>query len=585
MLVELAIRDLALIESLELSFGAGLNAITGETGAGKSLLVGALELLIGERPRGSSWIREGAIRARVEGRFLLQSGPGADRVQAFLDHELPELGEDWKEQSGGHDERELILGRVLERSGRTRAHVNQSAVTQKALRALAALLFEIHGQNDHQLLLEPPHQLELLDAFGKVGGLVQRYRQRKSEYDEVSERLGRLERERQQRRDRLDLVRYQASELAEADLQPGERARLVGERELLRHGEALRKDLGAWLDALCDGDDTALDRLRTVERGAEAWRRRLPALAGPLEELLAAKLHLEEASARLSSLADGVDVDPTRLERIEDRLAELERLERKYGADEAGLVRLCQALETEAAEIEEAEQGLGDLVARRDGALTALAQTAAELSAARRAQVGPLSAALHRILSELGLEKARFDIALTPRAATGGDQGRRFGERGEDNIEFLLAANPGEPMQPLRQVASGGEAARVMLALRTALSGTASGEPGRSTGRTLVFDEVDAGIGGRLGPAIGKHLRSLGEHHQVLCVTHLPAIAAVAHRHLKVAKKVSKGRTRTEIAELDGEAREREIADMIAGGADQATARAEARRLLEGRVG
>lgn len=572
MLVELAILDLALIEGLELSFGGGLNAITGETGAGKSLLVGALELLIGERPRGSAWIREGATRARIEGRFLLQSGAGADRVQAFLDRELPELGEDWKVESGGQPERELILGRVLEKSGRTRAHVNQAAVTQKALRALAELLFEIHGQNDHQLLLEPSHQLELLDSFGKLGPKVQRYRLRHGEFVDVAEKLTRLERERQTRRDRLDLVRYQANELAEADLQPGERARLVADRELLRHGEALRKDLGIWLDALCDGDDTALDRLRTLERGMEAWKRRLPALGGPLEELVTAKLHLEEASARLATLADGVDADPARLERIEDRLATLERLERKYNADEAGLVRLRADLEREAAEIEEAEQGLGDLVARRDAALSALETAARELGAARRAQVAPLAKALHGILGELGLEKARFDVSLETRPA--GPDGAGYGERGRDRVEFLLAANPGEPMQPLRQVASGGEAARVMLALRTALAGCGSG-------RTLVFDEVDAGIGGRLGPAIGKHLRSLGEHHQVLCVTHLPAIAALAHRHLKVSKQVSKGRTRTEIRELEGDAREREIADMIAGGADQATARAEARRLLE----
>lgn len=583
MLLELEITDLALIEHAELAFGPGLNVITGETGAGKSLLVGALELLLGEKPK-SAMLRSGATRAKVEGRFRID--PGAASVHRWARRHAPELLEDWQaEGAGGVHELELV--RTVSAEGRTRAYVNARPVTREALADLAPRLFEIHGQNDHQRLHDPSEQLRLLDGFGKLDKQVAAYRAAREEWARLVEEALRLEREATARRDRLDLARFQLKELVEADPELDERARLEPERELLRHAAGMKQGLGELLGALADGDDAALDRMRHAQRFVDTWRAQVAALEGPANDLDAAHAHLDEAVRALRSLGDRLEVDPRRLEQVEERLAELERLERKYRSDVAGLQAKRAELEAEIARLEGDEQSQAGLSEAIGAARTKLLEQAGELRRARKALREKLVARVHKALKELGLANASFDVRIGQRSEEDGisagdpadravieaDQAR-FGERGMDRIEFLLAANPGEPMNKLRGVASGGETARIMLALRGVLA-----EAGER--RTLLFDEIDSGVGGRLGPTVGAHLRKLGEHHQVLCVTHLPAIAAMAAQHLRVEKKVESGRTRTRVEALAGERRVHEIADMIAGGKDQETARAEARRLLE----
>ncbi len=577
MLVELSIRDLVLIEALELELGPGLNAISGETGAGKSLFVAALELLRGETPRGGAkqWVRKDTNEARVEGRFELSGKAALDAVRDTLRAEVPAVAEAWEETIEG-DTAELILGRSLSLKGSTRAHIHQRPVPLRALRAVAPIVLEIHGQNDHQLLFAPTEQVRLLDAYGDLGRDVARYRETRDSWRALAERFRALDAARQERRDRGDFLRYQINELEEVGLEVGEHERLRGERELLRNASELRADLGGVADELTESDAALADRLRTIVRVVERWSAKLPQLEAPLDDLRNAEIHVGEASSSISSIVDAAEDDPARLDVVEERLAELERLEQKHRTDEAGLIALAGKLEGELTALDADEESLASLEAEIGVALDGVGTAAASLHKKRAALVAKLKKEIETTLASLGLGKARFDVRFTAR--TGADE-LRFASSGDHDIEFLLAANPGEDVSPLRNVASGGEAARIMLALRTALQPR---KKGVASARTMVFDEIDSGVGGRLGPAVGAHLHTLGAREQVLCITHIPAIAAAADLHLCVAKSVVKGRTRTTIVPLRGEERVAEVADMIAGGAAHDTARAEARRLLEG---
>ncbi|MEM7310107.1 MAG: DNA repair protein RecN [Planctomycetota bacterium] len=574
MLVELSIRDLVLIEAAELRFGPGLNVITGETGAGKSLLVGALELLLGETPKGGAggWVRKGADEAHVEGRVVLREAAAAQRVERWLEAELPRIAEDFR-ASAADGEAELVLGRSLTREGRTRAHVNQRPVPRKALRALAGELFEIHGQNDHQRLFEPDEQCALLDARGKLSKTRADYGSARAAWLALAERARKLEAERAERRDRLELYRFQLGELSDARLTPGEHASLGAERRLLRAAGEMRGELDRLVHDLAEADGAVLERLRGAERTLERWSEDARPIGAAIEELRGALVHVEEAAAGLTSFKEGVEDDPLRLDAVEERLAELERLETKHATDAEGLLRRRDELTAEIERLEQAEESLTTVADDLAATEAEVAKTAAVLTKRRRALAPKVGRAVEGALAALGLERARLEVAIVPLADKDAPAEQRFGPRGAEAVELRLAANPGEDARPLRHVASGGEAARIMLALRTALR---TGDQGR----TLVFDEIDAGVGGRLGPEVGRHLRTLAEEAQVLCVTHLPAIAAHAHVHLRAAKEVKRNRTRTRVAVLEGESRVREVAAMIAGGADEATARAEATRLL-----
>lgn len=628
MLSELVIENLALFERATLSFGSGLNVVTGETGAGKSLLIDALELLLGERPR-ASMVRKGAEEARVEGRFGLPRAAVENRaIRAFFAENLSAVVEDWNGLADG-DERELILGRAISEAGRTRAWVNHRPVTQRVLKELAGLLVEIHGQNEHQRLLDPAEQTRLLDAFAQSESALERYQTCRARWTKLVDSVADFERVARERRERADLLRFQQRELAAAKVTADERRELEEERERLRYANDLAREVGGSLGELSGDDGGAIDALRRADRVLSGWERKVSQIAPHAEELRQALMHLEESVAGLETFLGGVEASPQRLEQVESRLYEIETLETKYRTDAAGLVERARTIAAELAALDNEESDLESLVRERDAARTEVVAAAAELTKKRQSSVGKLAKAVHHSLAELGLERAAFSVRITPRAA--GDappaatspaadakapngkstssakatlappaksaiapaakaaspnadakkllaeaENRRFGVDGADAVEFFLAANPGEDPAPLRQVASGGETARIMLALRTALAV-------RQTIPTLVFDEVDSGVGGRLGPKVGEHLRALSDRHQILCVTHLPAIAAVAHRHFKVEKKVASGRTSTSVAALDGDARVEEVADMIAGGAAHATARAEAKRLLSGR--
>jgi len=577
MLSDLALENLALFDRAALELGLGLNAITGETGAGKSLIVGALELLLGERPR-TGIVRTGAEEARVEGRFLLApehaAGPELREALATV---APTVIEDWS-MLGPKDERELILARAVGNSGRTRAWINHRPATLAALKRVAGLLVEIHGQNDHQRLFEPAEQTRVLDAFGGLSDLADRWRAARTTYDTARAELEDFDRRAQERAERLDLLRFQAQELDAARITPDQHADLLAERDRLRWAEDLSRDLGGLARALAGEEGGALDELRRARRVLESWTGRIGELRELHHELEGAVAHAEEASAGLERFLANLEADPTRLESIEDRLYKLETLRKKHRTDVPGLIERAGSITRELSELEARDESVEALQTRVAELRKSAVALAADLSRKRTAAAVKLAKQVHASLADLGLAKAEFRYAPSSneaahRDATSRETSARAGEVDPPAAEFFLAANPGEPSRPLRHVASGGEAARILLAVRVALAL-------KQAIPTLVFDEVDAGVGGRLGPQVGEHLKTLGRGHQVLCVTHLPAIAALADHHYRVSKSVKKGRTCTEVARLVGDPRVDEVADMIAGGAAHETARAEARRLL-----
>ncbi len=570
MLTELCIEDLVLIDRLSASFSPGLNVISGETGAGKTLLITALGLVRGGRaPPGS--IRSGARRCRVDAHFALLQPALRDPVEKWLKVHC-EDPEDSQCEDPEADE--VVLTRIVTDDGRSQCQVNHRPVTRQHLRQIAELLFEVHGQNDQQKLFSRPEQMQLLDAWGGLLDSVREYRAFRDRWLAACRRLQEIKEHQAERTSRIEALRFDVSELEASAISAEEKACLLEERETLLHSQEIARCLCDCIDRLAESDGAAHSQVQSCEKLLLEWNARIPALTASIEALRDASAHLEEAVSSLRSQLERSEPNPERLAEVEDRLSEFHRLERKYrlGTPElcahlAGLTTELDELQANAAAGEEV--ALEAQTARRD-----LEECARQLSTRRR-QVAPrLSSQAVRALGELGFKHARFEVSFEPRTpAEDAESKAEFGPLGVEDIDFMLSSNPGESPRPLRDAASGGEIARVMLALRGALASQHSSP-------VLVFDEIDSGVGGRLGPVLGAHLKALARHHQVLCVTHLPAVAACASHHLKVRKVVRGRRAATLVHEVDGDERVREIADMIAGGAREQTANAEARRLL-----
>ncbi|MGH7353178.1 MAG: DNA repair protein RecN, partial [Candidatus Rokuibacteriota bacterium] len=539
MLRELRIRNFAVIESVTVPFAPGLNVLTGETGAGKSILIDAILLVRGARAQGDA-IRSDADTATVEAVLDVSRQPAAAAV-------LEEAGL-------RADDGEVVIRRELARSGRHRAFLNDSPVTVALLERLGDQVVEVHGQHEHQRLLEPARQLELLDRFAdadelveRVGALVAKHRAAR---DEVERTRG-AERDRAQRE---DLLRFQIGELDAARIVPGEEAELRVELKRLQHAERFTAGLAEAAALLDEDPQAATVRLARALRVVQDLGRLDPELAAPAEPLEAARIQLDEALGQLRALRDRVVVEPGRLEAIDDRLDALARLKRKYGdTDEAMLSyrdearRELERLERHEEVLAAQERQLAELAGELGAAATALAERRA--AAAER-----LAPQIERQLRALGMERAQFRIAVARTSV------EEVGPRGLDRVEFRLSANPGEDLRPLARVASGGELSRAMLAVKSVLA-RADRVP------TMIFDEVDAGIGGHVATTVAQTLRAAAEGRQVLCVTHLAPIAAAADHHVRVTKSVARGRTRVAADGLDGDARIAELARMLGGDA------------------
>lgn len=553
MLRELRVKNLAVIESAVVPFEPGLNVLTGETGAGKSILMDAILLVRGARAQ-TDVIRGDAETATVEA--LFEVGAGGPVAAILGDAGLP-----------APDDGQILVRRELSRSGRHRAFVNDSPVSVGLLERLGDHLVDVHGQHEHQRLLAPLAQLELLDRFAgadelrdRVGDLWVKHRAAREEV----ERMRAAERDRAQRE---DLLRFQVSELDAARLRPGEEEELRGERHRLQHAERFTSALAEVTELLQDGGHSAAAAIARSGRILRDLGRLDGAFAAPADALDAAQAGVEDALLAVRRLRHGVDAEPGRLEAIDDRLDALTRLKRKYGdSEEAMLVFRATAAEelerlTRHEEILAAEERrLAELRAELVAAADALAER-------RRAAATRLGTEAEREMRGLGMDRARFAVALERLA------GEEISARGRERVELRLSANPGEEPRPLARIASGGELSRTMLALTVVL---AAADPVP----TMVFDEVDAGIGGRTAAVVAQKLAQAAKGRQVLCVTHLAPVAARAQHHLLVSKGVRAGRTRVAVTTLEGEDRVEEIARMLGGERVTDVALRHARELL-----
>ncbi len=558
MLHELRIENLLLIERAELRLGEGLNAITGETGAGKTVLAHSLDLLLGGKAR-PQIVRPGAEEAWVEGVFGLPDG--------LLDD--PELAEIAARLPGG--ETELVLGRRVGASGRTSAFIAGRAATAAELRTIGSRLLAFYGQHEHRRLTLASAQLDILDGF--VGAehldLRDRYRAAHAEAAALARSSAEL-RAREGARERdLDLLRFELAEIDAAEPDATEEAQLAGERERLRHAVGLRDAASCALGALSGNDEDgggARVALGVADAGVSAVSGVDPELDALAERLRSAAVELDDIAAEFRSYLDGVEAEPGRLESVEERLETLDRLKRKHGGSIEAVVEHAEGCREEIARLENAEELLGELEARIDEAAAMRSQLATKLSDQRRDAAVELSGRVADELAELAMEGARLEVALEGHPD-------RFGPSGAETVEFLVATNPGMPISPLKDAASGGELSRIMLAL----TGLAAGEPER----TLVFDEVDAGIGGSTARAVGERLRKIGRERQVICITHLPQVASLASTHFRIEKDSSGDEAQATVERVGGEALVAELVRMLGGERGDQTASRHARELLK----
>lgn len=550
MLHELRIANLAVIEQAEVAFGPGLNVLTGETGAGKSILISALGLLIGERAAAE---QAGNGKAFVEGVFDLSKSPGA---QALLGDQGIELEE-------GNT---LLVTREISAEGRNRVRLNGRLATAGMLREIGLMLVDLHGQHEHQLLLKSESHLEFLDNFGgeEHAKLLQETRLAWQTYQTARKELQEITQNQQQRAQRLDMLQYQVDEIDALAPEDGEDDKLNEERTRLLNAEKLREAAAICRDAL-QGDEApgALGLARQALQAAREIETTDNAVSSWVEELQSAIYQLEDAAEEARSYADSLEADPLRLEEIEARLHRLNRLKKKYGDSLTQVLAYRLEIGDELSRLnlsESATEELRDQVEqRRDDYST----TAQKLSRSRRKLAQTLAEEVIAQLQTLAMEHARFEVGFESVTV----QSETATEHGIDKVEFLLSANPGQPPRPLARIASGGEISRVMLALRTVLARTQSNDGKRTpaSGKVpiIVFDEIDTGIGGVTAEAVGEKMQELARSFQVFCVTHLPQIAKRADYHLQVVKISDDSHTRVQVRCLQDEERVQEIARMM----------------------
>ncbi len=566
-LYELRVENLLLMERAELRLGPGLNVLTGETGAGKTLLAHALDLLLGGKAR-SGIVRDGAAEAYVEGVFELPQGwrGRADGDQPGGDERIPA------------DAEELVLARRVWPDGRTRAYVCGRAATVADLRDLGSRMLSFYGQHEHRKLMLTTAQLDALDAFcgEEQAGRRRKMAQAHERVQRLEEQIGELQGLVGARERELDLIGFELDEIEQLDPSVEEERELTLERERLRHQEALRAGACIAAQALSPEEGEGAGSLLTrAAHELEAAAALDPTLAAFAERLAALRYEAEDVAVELSSYLQGLDGDPQRIEFVEERLAEFTRLGRKHGGGIAEVIAHADACRARRQALQDADVSYEDLGGELELARAERDRVGDALSDARAAAAPRLADAVLDRLAELAMGDARFEVALRER-----DGG--YGSRGRDAVEFLIAPNPGLPFGPLREVASGGELSRVMLALLSTAHGAgSSAAPSGAPDALLVFDEVDAGIGGHTARAVGAHLRDLATGRQILCITHLPQVAAMANRHFTIVKDGSSAPATTSVSALEGPGVVEELVRMLGADESDKAARGHARELLK----
>ena len=553
MLTHLAIRDVALLDRLELELEPGLTVLTGETGAGKSIVIDALALALGERAE-AGVIRLGCPRAEVTAAFALKPSS---------------LAATWLKTQALDDDGECVLRRVVEADKPSRAFINGRPVPVQQLRELGDLLVDIHGQHEHQSLLRRDVQRDTLDAYAGLEEAASAVAESYHTLQALTERLEALKRQSADRAARLELLRYQVQELVALNFKAGEIPRLEEEHARLAHGAELIEGVQTVVQTLYDDEDQALARglARAIGR-LEALAKHDPQLNDIHALLAEASIQMDEAAARLHQYLDGLELDPQRLEQVERRMASVHELARKHRVPPEELPALAEKLRTELDDLENYDANLGKLEDEVKAVRAAYLKLAKELSWGRQQAAGRLGKAVTQHMQELGMPGGKFEIALQPLPED------ELSAHGLERVEFLVSANPGQPVKPLTKVASGGELSRVSLALQVVLAGLGQIP-------ALVFDEVDVGIGGRVAEIVGHKLRTLGKSRQALLVTHLAQVAAQGDRHLQVSKTVVKGATRVVIKALSDADRVNELARMMGGVEISKQTLAHAKDMLE----
>jgi len=552
MLESLEIHDFALIDHVTIDFGPGLNVLTGETGAGKSIIIDAIGALLGSRV-GATDVRTGAQSARIDGTFVLQT------VRPELKNLLLEAGLDLEDGR-------LILSREIAATGRTTARVQGRTVPVSVLQQIGSLLVDIHGQSEHLSLLRPAVQLEYLDRFGRLDELRYRVGHTYRRLRQVQNELERLQRHERELAQRADLLSFQIREITEAGLQPEEEQQLLQEYTVLRNIERLAELFTRTLEALSDAEDpqqpaatliahavTALEHAADLDSQAQPF-------SSTAHELLA---QLEDLTSAVRRRAQQLERNPARLAQVEERLELIANLKRKYGDSVPDILAYAKKAADELDKIQYGQEHLDELIQQERKLRAELASYAAELSAWRKGAAKDLTLAVLRELSALNMPAAIFDVSVTQEEipqgleveTAEGVRSFQFGETGIDQVELLISPNPGEPLKPVTAIASGGEASRLLLALKSALA-HADQTP------ALVFDEIEIGVGGRGGTVLGEKLWRLANHHQVICVTHLAPVACYADHHFHIRKEVQGERTVTTVQRLSGEAQLEELVVM-----------------------
>jgi len=553
MLQQVRVRNYAIIDEVELELDGGMTVLTGETGAGKSILVDALGLVLGDRADASA-VRHGADRAEITAAFDL-----SDRQEVAR----------WLSEQDMDADGECVVRRIISGEGRSKAYVNGCPVTLPVLRALGEMLVEIHGQHEHQTLTRRPVQRQLLDTYGghqrELGAVAGAF----ADWESTRVRLERLREANDSRDDRLDLLRYQVRELEGLGLEPGEAAALAAEHLRLSNVERLATAAGEAFQLVYDDESgSAQQRLARALQVLESITDVDPGLAGAARMIEEAEIQVTEAADDLRRYLSDLEVDPGRQEFVANRLASIRELSRKHGVDPDALEGKLDLLRAELGELEDTGEALDGLEKAVAAAEKAYRSAAKVLSGARRKAAQRLSEEITAAMHQLGMPGGRFLVDL---ASPDPD---RFSVHGADTIEFLVTANPGQPPAPLSKVASGGELSRISLAIQV-IATRAAERP------CLVFDEVDAGVGGGVAEIVGRRLRELGRGQQVLCVTHLPQVASQSHHHIRVAKLTDGKRTRTTLARLGDDERVEELARMLGGVEITDTSRRHAREMIE----
>jgi DNA repair protein RecN (Recombination protein N) len=554
-LLELRIENLLLIERAELRLGAGLNAITGETGAGKTILAHSFDLMMGGKAR-PQIVRPGATEAYVEGVFELPDGLLKDPELAEIAARLPEGAT------------ELAIGRRVSASGRTSAFLAGRSASAADLQALGSRLLAFYGQHEHRKLTLASAQLETLDGFAGDQHLGRRraYREAHAEVLGIERELERIRESEGARERDLDILRYELEEIEAVNPDPAEEEELVPERERLRHAESLRGAAAEALAALAGEDGGASEALGTAESALGAQSGVDPQLDRLAETVRGLRVELQDLAGELRGYAEGIEADPGRLEQLEERVDALDRLKRKHGGSIESVLAHAEHCRREIESIEGAGERTDELEAELREALTRRTDLAAQLSEVRAKAARRLEKRVASELEQLAMAGAKLEVTLEPHP-------EGFGALGQERVIFRVATNPGMPVAPLRDAASGGELSRVMLAL--------AGQGARGSEATYVFDEIDAGIGGNSARAVGERLRDLGAERQVLCITHLPQVASLAQTHFRIEKDVAGGQAIAAVDRVEGDQLVAEIVRMLGADDEDEAAGRHARKLLK----